>query len=244
MFVMEGNLERRLREAGEEELSELVQTHRDEIGISEARQILRNPHTSGEVVEILLDTPELLTSHEVKKDLAAHPHIPQGRALDLLPTLFWRDLVRIGADSRVRPVVRRAADRVLASRLPGLATGEKVAIARTAGPGLLARLRHDPSPRVMGALLQNSRLTEGALLPAAVSDQTPGPVLETIAEDRRWGVRYPVRVALAKNPATPPMVALRTLPHLKKHDLRTVARGRRIPSAVRRRAKLLLGEGI
>lgn len=240
---MDVDVQRSWRDAGEDELAELVRTRREEIGVPEARQILRNPHVTREVVEVLLDTPELLTSHEVKKDLAAHPHTPQGRALDLMPTLFWRDLVRIGSDARVRPVVRRAADRVLASRLPGLAVGEKASIARTAGPGLLTRLRRDPSPRVLRALLQNPRLTEGILLPVASSDKTPGPVLEVLAEDRRWGVRYPVRAALAKNPATPTTAALRMLPHLKKHDLRAVARISRVSAAVRRRAKLLLGEG-
>lgn len=242
MLSMERELSQRLREAGEEELTELVHAHRGEIGVPEARQILRNPHATREVVEVLLATPEVLGSHEVKKDLAAHPQTPQPRALDLVPNLFWRDLVRLGADSRVRPAVRRAANRTLASRLPGLATGEKSAIARTAGPGLLARLRHDPSPRVLRALLQNPRLTEGTLLPVASSDQTPGPVLEVLADDRRWGVRYPVRRALANNPATPPTVALRLLPHLKKHDLRSVARATRISAVVRRRAKLFLGE--
>ncbi len=240
---MDLDLGRRLREAGEEELTELVHARRGDLGVPEARQVLRNPHASREVVEILLATPEVLTSPEVKKHLVVHPATPQGRALDLMPGLYWRDLVRIGADSRVRPVVRRAADRVLASRLSGLATGEKSAIARTAGPGLLNRLRHDPSPRVVRALLRNPRLTEGTLMPVVTSDQTSGPVLETIAGDRRWGRRYPVRAALAKNPSTPVTVALRTLPHLKKRDLRDVARGARTSAAVRRRAKLLLGDG-
>lgn len=232
-----------MREAGSQELLELLTRHAAELDVRYARQALRNPHGGREVIEMLLELPELLVSHELRRDLAAHPATPQAQAIDLVATLFWRDLVRLGADARVPPVVRRAADRQVAARLPGLAVGEKIAIARTAGPGVLARLRRDPSPRVTEAMLGNPRLTEGTLLPLATDERAPAPVLETLARDPRWGVRYPVRLALAGNPATPPAAALAILPHLKKRDLRRLVRDVRISGMVKRRARLLLGEG-
>jgi hypothetical protein len=94
----------------------------------------------------------------------------------------------------------------------------------------------------MAALLDNPRMTEGVLLPVVARDTTPPPVLETVAGNQRWGVRYPVRVALARNPSTPIPAALRNLPHLKRRDLAAVARDPRIPMAVRKRAQLLGGE--
>ena len=68
---------------------------------------------------------------------------------------------------------------------------------------MLAQLRHDPSPRVIAALLDNPRLTEGVLAPVLNSASTPPAILELIADDRRWGVRYALRLALVRNPATP-----------------------------------------
>lgn len=237
------DLGQRLREADSEELLELVREHVTELQVPEVRQIMRNPYLTREVIEIVADQRSLLSAYEVRREIATHRATPETLALRLVTGLYWRDLMTLGTDTRVRPTVRRAADRRLGERLSGLAIGEKMAIARRAGPGVLSRLRTDPSPRVMGAILQNPRLTPGVLLPVVTNDDTPGPVLEMIARNRRWGVRYPIRVALAKNPSTPPQAALRILPQLKKRDLKGVAGDVRIATVVRRRAGLLLGEG-
>lgn len=237
------DLVRRLREAGGEELRGLLRQHGDAVTAAEALQALANPHLGSDGVELLAARRDLLTAYEVKKAIALHPEAPSVLARRLLVGLFWRDLLAAGQDLRLSPVLRRTADRTLADRLPGLSLGEKINIARRAGTGLIVHLRNDPSPRVMGALLENPRLTEGSLMPVLSRDTTPGPVLEVVANDNRWGVRYPIRATLAKNPATPAQAALRALPHLKKHDLKTVARDVRIPAPVRRRADLLLGRG-
>ena len=159
-----------------------------------------------------------------------------------MPGLYWRDLAEIGLDIRLRPVVRRAAEQHLMARLPQMAVGEKMSLARRAIPGFLAHLRHDPSPRVIAALLDNPRLTEGTLAPVVASAATPPPILELIAADRRWGVRYPVKVALSRNPATPLGTAWRILGTLRQVDLKPVAADPRLPEPLRRRARVLLGE--
>lgn len=240
---MEGqDLEHRLRDADGETLVALVQEHLKGLEVPEVRQVLRNPFAGREVIELLLSQVRLRTAHEVRVALVRHPKTPQTHALRFVSGLYWRELLALGTDTRISPVVRRAADRALQARLPGLAVGEKIAIGRRASPGVLNRLRRDPSPKVVAALLENPRLTEGMLMPL-VQDETAEPgVLEIIARDRRWGIRYEVRVGLARNPRTPLQAALGILPHLKKRDLRTVARAPRVREPVRRRAKTLLGE--
>lgn len=236
------DLPRRLREAGPDELLHLVRQHLPELGASAVRQALANPYAGREVVEILAAERRLLSAYEVRRALAGHPQTPQVTALRFIPGLYWRDLVELGLDVRVRPAVRRSADRYLVERLPSLATGEKMTIARRAGHGVLMRLRHDPDRRVIRALLENPRLTEGLLSPLVRSTSTPPAVLTLVAESPRWGVRYDVRVGLVRNPRTPVETALRQLPHLKKIDLEAVASLPALPAPVRRRARLLLGE--
>jgi hypothetical protein len=236
-------LAQRLREAAGDALPRLLREEAEGVGAPEALQALANPHLDREGVEALGARRDLLVSYEVRKAVALHPAAPEVLARRLLGGLYWRDLVAAGADMRMRPTLRRAADQLLGERLAGMSLGEKVAIARRAGLGLVQRLRDDPNPRVMAALLDNPRLTEGALLPVLARERTAPPVLAAVADDRRWGVRYPIRAALARNPATPVQVALRLLPHLRKPDQGAVARDLRIAAPVRRRARLLLGEG-
>jgi hypothetical protein len=156
--------------------------------------------------------------------------------------LTWRDLVLTGLDTRLHPRLRRAADQQLLARLPQLAVGEKITIARQASAAVLTQLLRDPSPRVVAALLDNPRLSEGLLGPVVNGEATPGPILELIAADRRWGVRNDLKLALARNPNTPSQTALGILSSLRKVDLRVVAGDPRLGEPVRRRARLLLGE--
>lgn len=235
-------LERRLREAGAEELLALLDEHLERLEVPAVRQALRNPHATAEAVERIASQTRLLAFYEVKRAVALHPRTPETLALRFVPGLFWRDLAALALDMRVRPQVRRAAEVHLTARLAELAVGEKVSLARRASPGILAQLRHDPSPRVFAALLDNPRLTEGTLMPVALGARTPSPVLAALAADRRWGARYPLQVALSRNPNTPLEAALRILPRLRKLDLKGVSSDPRTPEAVRQRARLLLGE--
>lgn len=238
----ERELDRRLREAGSEELLELVGTHAGELDPQAVRQALRNPYCTAEIVEALAEQGRLMAFYEVRRDLAFHPQAPEPLVLRLVPGLWWRDLMTLGLDTRIRPRVRRSADQFLLMRLPQLALGEKINLARRAAPGVLAQLRHDPSPRVISAMLDNSRLTEDILAPAVHKAATPGPVLAVIAADRRWGMRPGLQLALARHPNTPLAAALRVLPLLRKPELRTISQDLRVPEPVRLRARVLLGE--
>jgi hypothetical protein len=126
-------------------------------------------------------------------------------------------------------------------RIPGLGAGEKVAIARRAGPLLVSQLRHDNEPRVISALLENPRLTEGGLMPLVSSETARPEVLSLVARHPKWGSRYAIRVSLARNRRTPIQATLSILPLLKKQDLKGIEQDRRLGMAVRRRAAVLLG---
>jgi hypothetical protein len=233
----------RLREAGSLELQHLVTSYADRLGPEDARAVLRNPHCNEEVIRTLAAQQRLLSFYEVRRELARHARSPEALAFRFVPGLYWRDLLALGLDMRVRPTVRRAADQCLAGRVPGLAVGEKVAIARRGPARVVQGLLTDPSATVLRALLENPRLSEGLVLPLAHSERVSPPQLVVLAKDPRWGTRYAVRVALCRNPRTPVPTALDLLPSLLKVDLRAVARDTRLAGPVRRRASLLLGEG-
>ena len=239
----EPDLERRLREAGAEELLALVQGALATLEPPLVRQVARHPHCSTEVLDLLAGDERLISFYEVRRALAFHPRTPQVAVLRFVPGLYWRDLMEVGQDARLHPRVRRTADQHLLLRLPELALGERSALARRAGPGVLGQLRHDPHPGVISAMFDNPRLTEDILGPVVHAAATPGPVLAAIAADRRWGARIGLRAPLARHPNTPLPVALRLLPLLPKPELRALARDVRVSEALRQRARVLLGEG-
>jgi hypothetical protein len=230
-----------LRECGEAELMELFESELGELEVEVVRSALHNPHVSSRVIELVLAERRLLSSHQVQKELAQHPKTPEPRALNLVPGLYWSDLVELGGNARIRPQVRRAADRRLIERLPKLGIGERVAIARKAGPGVITRLLQDGNLRVIGALLENPRMTEALLTPLIHSEMARAEVLRCIAGDRKWGSRYSIRNGIARNPKSPVSTALELLVYLRKSDLREVRVNHRIASAVRRKAGVLLG---
>lgn len=235
------DLARVLREAGPDELLSLLRLHRAELTPAAVAQALRNPFAGPEAVDLVIGEQRWLSSYEVRRELAGLRSCPEAVAMRFLPALAWRDLLELGLDVRVRPPVRAAADRYVTERLVSLSEGEKMSIARRASTGVLARLRHDPSVRVISALLENPRLSEGLLAPLVYHPNTRPQVLALVAANPRWGVRYDLKVGIAKNAATPIETALRILPSLKKEDLRAVLAGERVSPIVRRRARLLLG---
>lgn len=234
-------LARRLREAPPNELLKLVTTQVEALDVGALRQLFRNPHLNLPVIEVVLAQRRLLAFQEVRRELARHPQTPEVRALGFVAGLFWRDLLEITGEARVRPRVRRAAERQLLGRLSGLGAGERITIARRASPLLVAQLRNDPEPRVISALLENPRLTEGALVPLASSETAKPEILMLVARHQKWGSRYALRLTLCRNRRTPAQAAISMLPHLKKQDLMGIERDRRLHTAVRRRASVLLG---
>ncbi|HEX4954399.1 MAG TPA: hypothetical protein VF017_13485 [Thermoanaerobaculia bacterium] len=229
-------LHRRLQEANAEELKILLVAEAAELDLVGARHVLANPFVGKEAIEILLGQPRLVATYELRRALAGHPRTPQAAALDLVPTLFWRDLAELTVSMQTAPAVRHLAERHLLERLPVLTEGERIALARRAVGGVLQRLRHDGSQRVVAALLENPRLTEGLLMPLVASESALPEVLRLVATSR-WGLRYEVRVGLVRNRRTPGPIALSLVAQLRRAELAAVAADPRLALPLRRAAR-------
>ena len=103
---------------------------------------------------------------------------------------------------------------------------------------------HDPSPKVLKALLTNRLLTEEHALVIANRRNLSGDVLEAIAKDRRWTESYPIRMAIAKNPKTPLFISLSLARHLRLFDLADITRDHFLPLPYRKRIEAMIIERI
>ncbi|HXU45766.1 MAG TPA: hypothetical protein VN783_09580 [Thermoanaerobaculia bacterium] len=230
-----------MSEAGAEELSRLLSARGDALSAEDALEALRNPHLTADAVRGIAARRALVSVYEVRKALAVCAHTPEAIAIDLVSGLYWTDLVAIGSEVRIRPAVRRAADLALVIRLPRLAVGEKISIARRCDVAVIAHLRNDPTPRVISALLENPRLTEGLLAPLIASEMALPEILKLVAANPRWGVRHGIRLAICRNPRSPLAVVLPLLPGLRKDELRALGADPRLAQPLRHRAQLLSG---
>jgi hypothetical protein len=104
---------------------------------------------------------------------------------------------------------------------------------------LAALLGSAVDPEVARAALGNPRLVESDVVRLIGDPATRPAVLQTVAECDGWSGRRPIRLALVRNPRTPPRAALRALVGLDAEDLELVARDPAVPQLVRMRAERL-----
>lgn len=172
-----------------------------------------------------------------------HPRTPLPEALNLVKFLAWRDLNHTLLNFKLASEVRHAAESALIQRLPSLAVGEKITLARLAGGQVLKALRSETEPRVISSLLENQRLVEEDVLYLANRPRTIAPVLEAVARDERWSSRKEVRVALMRNPKAPLSVVAPFISQMTKADLAPLADDLKVPLALRRMIQTRLGKG-
>jgi hypothetical protein len=225
---------------------ELLRRHLSSAPLPFLEGALDNPAlTSREMVLLLRNrqaTPKLLLaigrnrewtrSQEVKKLLVLHPRVPLATARNLLPHLYWKQLVEVAKSLQVNPVVRRRAEDSLKIKIEEMNLGEKVALARQATPRLISALSASREDRLLRALLGNGKMREIAAAGIAADDELPGELLAFIANHHRWGALRSIRLALLANPRTPIPDALQLLGRLAQRDLQRLARDDNVPRII------------
>lgn len=121
---------------------------------------------------------------------------------------------------------------------------QKIGLAMTAGVDEIERLLHDPSPKVIRALLGNRNLREEDVLTIAQRKNLPPDILETIAKNKVWAESYPVRLALAGNPKTPLSISLSIVRYLRLFDIAEMSRSHHLPLAFRNKVETIIIERV
>ncbi|MEE9219746.1 MAG: hypothetical protein V3U98_11840 [Acidobacteriota bacterium] len=251
MIVTNSLTRHQAREASAEELArnlqsappEYLEGALDNSALSEEHvlEILRNPGASASLLQRIGLDMSWTRSYAVKAALVGHPSTPAAVNLHLVNFLFWRDLARVSENFRLQPQLRRAAETLLRERLQEMALGERIALARIAGRGIITGLRNETNEMVVSALLKNSRLVEEDLLLLCNKSRSP-KVLGAIGRSDRWRCRPAVRLALGRNPRTPLSVSVSLLCGLIDEDLKDLSQRADLPQALRRSASGLLQE--
>jgi hypothetical protein len=109
-------------------------------------------------------------------------------------------------------------------RIRGLSQMEKLLLAVKAERSERALLVQDNDPRVLLSLLRNPRITVDEVARLAKSSFLTFQVADVIVKTTQWTSSLDVRLALIRNPKTPPAFALQILPTLPESEVRAIAR--------------------
>lgn len=205
-----------LPEAGSDYLEGALEN--PNLGPDELVILIRNRATTTEIVTRIGRNPAWMRSREIKVAVVENPRTPHVLARRFLPHLFWRDLAELASNLRVSPVLRRESEKLLATRLPELTLGEKIALARRGSRGVIEILREESDTGVLRAIAGNSRATEADLARIVARSDVRPDFLGWLADQSSWGQRREVRLALVRHPQTPPASALRLTHLLSKRD--------------------------
>jgi len=202
--------------------------------------ILSNPALPTGLIQGIASQKQWLARYEVKRAIVSHRNTALALKMNLLHFLGWRDLARVEEDPQQQPPVKRAAETLLKKRVEEMAVGEKVSLARIAGPGVLPVLRDDFHPDVIAALLTNPRLAEDEVLAICGDERALPAALSAVAASSRWSGRQTIRMTLLRNAATPAQVSLGFLDSLSGSEIREILALPTTPRLVRVTARQLL----
>ncbi len=199
----------------------------------QAIEILRNPHCTVAVAELVAEHRRLLGSDRIRRLVCSVRGMPTPRVADLVATLPWLGLLQLAQDPKTPPMVRKMTERRLLLKLPKLTLGEKIGLARRTHRALYGALVATEDGQVIVALLENPRLTESDVV-EILNNSNPHPlVFSAVLRSPRWAPRRGIRVAMARNPSTPLPMALSAVAELGLGELRGLANDPGLPEEVR-----------
>ena len=194
-----------------------------------ALTLLKRTDLPPETLEALSKNGGAMKSRKVKLALAQHLRTPRHVSLPMVRHLFTFDLMKVALTPVVPADIKMAADEALINRLETISTGERLTLARQASGRVAGALLSDAETRVMTTALENSRLTEAAIIRALTRSNSPAPFVEAVCRHPKWSVRREVRVALLRNAKTPMARAIEFARSLPANIVREILNGSHLP---------------
>jgi hypothetical protein len=136
------------------------------------------------------------------------------------------------------------ADEPDSQLLSALPIVERMKLAMKGTRAQRAQLIRDSNKLVAASVLSSPKLTEVEVEAFAKMANVTEEVLRTIAMNRTWTKNYGVIAGLAKNPKTPPALAMNLLQRLNERDLKMLTVDRNVTEAVRLAARRLTVKSI
>ena len=198
-----------------------------------ALALLKRPDLPADVLEALGKNGAALKHRKVKLALVEHPKTPRHVSLPLVRQLYTFDLMQVALTPLVPADIKMAANEALCNRLETLSSGERLSLAHRGSGRIAGELLRDAESRVVHAALENSRLTEAAIVQALMRHDASAVMVEAVCHHARWSLRREIRVVLLRNEKTPMARAVEFARSLPAAQVREILQGSRLPANVK-----------
>jgi hypothetical protein len=196
--------------------------------------LLKHSDLPTHVLDRLSRNSGVTKSRKVKLALVEHPRTPRHISIPMVRHLFTFDLMRVALTPVVPADIKMAAEESLINRLERLSQGERLSLAHRASGRIAAALLLDPESRVIHAALENSRLTESAVIKALMRRDAPQAFVRAVCHHSKWAPRREIRIALLRNEKTPLSRALEFSRSLPPVLVREILHGSHLPAATKK----------
>ncbi|MHB8541956.1 MAG: hypothetical protein ACYDCD_13610 [Candidatus Acidiferrales bacterium] len=195
--------------------------------------LLERLDLSASILGAIAAHPSWKKNEGVRLRLARHPQMPRRVALQLLRQIFLFDLVQISLLPSAPAEIRRVAEEIILQRLPQLAVGEKLALARRGSARVAGGILAEGHPQASSFALNNPFLNEAQILRVLADPDAHERVVHAIAHHPRWSLDYNIRMALVRHPAAPLAAVLHFLPEITMRDLHELSAVSSLPKNLR-----------
>jgi hypothetical protein len=198
-----------------------------------ALALLQRADLAGEVLEQLAKNRAALKPRKVKVALACHPHTPNHVSVPLIRQFYTFDLMKVALSPVVPADVKLSADETLIARLKTITLGERMTLARQASGRIAGALLLDSEQRIMRAGLENSRLTESAIMQAVLKPTATAPLIHAVSRHPKWSYRRDIQTALLRTEHLSLARALAFARPIAPPHLREILQASRLPAKIK-----------
>jgi len=172
-------------------------------------------------------------SYKVKLALCKNPKTPQKITSSLLKFLRIFDLADLTRNNALPVNVRARIEGEISEKLPAMALGIKITLAKRASSNVLMRLIEEGLKEAAAVCLDSPYMTEGDIYKIISLEKTSPQVIRMIAEHPKWSARYSVRWALIINKHAPLVAVVKFLKDIKTADLQELYAAPEVPSSTK-----------
>jgi hypothetical protein len=199
-----------------------------------ALALLKRSDLPTQALDRLSRNSGIMKSRKVRLALVEHPRTPRHISVPMVRHLFTFDLMQVALTPVVPADIKMSAEESLINRLERLSQGERLSLARRASGRIAAALLSDSETRVIHAALENSRLTESAVIKALMRHDAHAAFVRAVCHHGKWSPRLEVRIALLRNEKTPLSRALEISRSLPPALVREILHCSHLPEATKK----------